>query len=72
MNLVDSFVPEKKIIFIHELPFEFQYLKSYFDFETVFARTPHKPMKVIFKDLNIELRCSKQMSNVALKLLPSI
>lgn len=72
LNLLDKFVPEKKIIFIHELPFEFQYLKSYFDFETVFARTPHKPMKVIFKDLNIELRCSKQMSNVALKLLPSI
>lgn len=72
LNLVDSFVPEKKIIFIHELPFEFHYLKSYFNFSTVFARNQHKPMKVIFEDLNFEMRCTRQMSNCKLAYLPKL
>lgn len=69
---LNEVVPEKKIVFIHNLAFEFQYLKSYFDFSEVIARKSHKVMKCKMKDYNIELRCSYMMSNVALKELPDI
>ena len=69
---LDEVVPYKKIIFIHNLSFEFQYLKSYFLFSEVTARKSHKVMKAQMKDYNVELRCSYMMSNVALKKLPDI
>lgn len=62
----------KKIVFIHNLAFEFQYLKSVFKFKNVVARKKHKVMKCEFADFNIELRCSYMMSNCALKLLPKV
>ena len=65
-------VPEKKIIFIHNLAFEFQYLYSVFDMENVFARKSHKVIKCELKNLNIELRCSYFMSNAKLEKLPEL
>ena len=62
--------PSKKICFIHNLAFEFQYLKSYFNFSKVFARSSHKPLFADFEDFNMELRCSLQMSNCKLEYLP--
>lgn len=62
----------KKIVFIHNLAFEFQYLKSVFKFKNVVARKKHKVMKCEFKDFNIELHCSYMMTNCALKLLPKV
>lgn len=62
----------KKIVFIHNLAFEFQYLKSVFKFKNVIARKAHKVMKCEFEDFNIELRCSYMMSNCSLKLLPKV
>ena len=72
IKILEEAVPEKKIIFIHNLAFEFQYLKSYFKFSEVTARKSHKVMKAKMQDYNIELRCSYMMSNVALKKLPDI
>ena len=69
---IDEVVPYKKIIFIHNLAFEFQYLKSYFRFSEVIARKSHKVMKAQMEEYNFELRCSYMMSNVALKKLPDI
>lgn len=63
---------EKKIIFVHNLAFEFQYLKSILPFTEVIARTPHKPMKAICKKYNLEFRCSYMMSNCALAKLPKL
>ena len=65
-------IKNKKIVFIHNLAFEFQYLKSVFNFKNVIARKAHKVMKCEFEDFNIELRCSYMMSNCALKLLPKV
>jgi hypothetical protein len=62
----------KKIVFIHNLSFEFQYLKSVFKFKNVVARKKHKVMKCEFEDYNIELHCSYMMTNCALKLLPKV
>lgn len=72
LKRLDEAVPYKKIVFVHNLAFEFQYIKSYFDFKEVMARKSHKVMKCKMSDYNIEFRCSYMMSNVALKKLPDI
>ena len=69
---LDYYNPSKKIVFIHNLAFEFQYLKSIFKFKNVVARKKHKVMKCEMEDYNIELHCSYMMSNCALKLLPKV
>lgn len=72
LKVLDKIVPERKIIFIHNLAFEFQYLKSYFRFRDTMARKSHKVMKTYMIDYNIELRCTYMMSNCALKKLPEL
>ena len=69
---LDYYNNSKKIVFIHNLAFEFQYLKSIFRFKNVLARKKHKVMKCELEDYNIEIRCTYQMSNCALKQLPKI
>lgn len=65
-------VPDKKIIFVHNLSFEFQFLKSVFKVNNVFARKSHKVIRCELEDYNIELRCSLTMSNCALASLPRL
>ena len=69
---LNEVVPVKKIVFVHNLAFEFQFIKSYFNFSEVIASKSHKVMKCKMSDYNIEFRCSYMMSNVALKKLPDI
>lgn len=69
---LDYYNSAKKIVFIHNLAFEFQYLKSVFRFKNVIARKKHKVMRCEMVDYNIELHCSYMMSNCALKLLPKV
>lgn len=69
---LDYYNNSKKIVFIHNLAFEFQYLKSIFRFKNVVARKKHKVMKCELEEYNIEIRCTYQMSNCALKQLPKI
>lgn len=63
---------EKKIIFVHNFSFEFQYIKSIFRFREVMARKAHKVMKAVLEDYNIEFRCTYFMSNAALAQLPKL
>ena len=72
LTMISRYIPEKKIIFIHNLAFEFQYLYSYFRVTNVFARKSHKVMKCELPDYNIELRCSYFMSNTALSKLSKV
>ena len=69
---LDYYNSAKKIVFIHNLAFEFQYLKSVFRFKNVIARKKHKVMRCEMEDYNIELHCSYMMSNCSLKLLPKV
>lgn len=62
----------RKIIFVHNLSFEFQFLKGYFNFEDVVARKSRHVMRCKFSDYNISLQCSYYMSNCALKSLPKL
>ena len=65
-------VSDKKIIFVHNLSFEFQFLKSVFKVNNVFARKSHKVIRCELEDYNIEFRCSFTMSNCALASLPRL
>lgn len=62
----------KKIIYVHNLSFEFQFLRNIFNFKNVMARKSRKIMKCQIEDLNFEFRCSLYMTNVKLEKLPKI
>lgn len=68
-NKLDELVPYKKIVFIHNLSYEFQFLRSVFDFKDVFARTKRKVMKATLSYYNIEFHCTYLMSNIGLEKL---
>lgn len=62
----------KKIVFVHNLSFEFQFLRNIFCFQDVMARKSHKVMRCTLEDFNIEFRCSYYMTNLPLKKLPDV
>ena len=72
LKMLDYYNPATKIVFIHNLAFEFQYLYSNIAQEDVFARKSHKVIKSKCRDYNIEFRCSYIMSNVKLEKLTSV
>ena len=72
LKKLDESVPERKFVFVHNLSFEFQFLKSQFHFEEVTARKSHKTMTALMRDYNILFKCSYIMSNCALKYLPDL
>ena len=72
LNEININVPERKIIFVHNLAFEFQFLKSVFHFQEVTARKAHKVMTALMQDYNILFKCSLMMSNCALRYLPEL
>ena len=72
IDTIYSYIPERKICFIHNLAFEFQYLKSVLNFDVVMARKAHKVMKAICSTYNFEFRCSLFLTNCALKYLPKM
>ena len=71
-KMLDYYNPVTKIVFIHNLAFEFQYLYSNIAQENVFARASHKVIKSKCKDYNIEFRCSYMMSNTKLDNLTKV
>ena len=52
------------IVYVHNLAFEFQFIKDFLGIDSIFARKPHKPMKYITN--NFEFRCSYFLSNMSL------
>lgn len=62
----------KKFVFVHNLSFEFQFLRNIFKFKNVMARKSHKVMKCELIDFNIEFRCSYYMTNLPLKKLHDV
>lgn len=72
LKMLDDYNPVNKIVFIHNLAFEFQYLYSNIAQENVFARTSHKVIKSQCVNYNIEFRCSYMMSNTKLDNLTKV
>lgn len=59
-----------KIIYIHNLSYEFQFLRMIFKnytIENMLATAPHKPISFFVKELNIEFRCSYRLTNLSLE-----
>lgn len=55
----------KLAIYVHNLSYEFQFMKEFLKLDKIFARTKHKVMKVGTKD-GFEFRCSYFLSNMSL------
>lgn len=72
LKLLDKFAPDIKYVHVHNLSFEFQFIKSYIKMHDVIARKSHKVMQCEAEDYNIIFRCTMFMTNAALKKLPKI
>ena len=62
----------KKIVFVHNLAFEFQALWSVLRIKDVMSRKTRKLIKCELEDYNIELRCTLMLSNLKLEKLPDV
>jgi len=69
LTMLNEYAPNKKIVYIHNFAFEFQYLYTVIEFRDVFARASHKVIKATALEYNIEFRCSLYLTNVALEKL---
>lgn len=54
------------VIYVHNLGYEFQFIRHMFYFTHVFARKERRPMKATTRE-NIEFRCSMFLTNAPLK-----
>ena len=56
------------IIWVHNLSYEFQFLRNFLDWDSVFARSAHKPIKCVpSKYKNIEFRCTYFLTRLSLE-----
>lgn len=62
----------RKIIFVHNLSFEFEFFQSQLKIKSVISRKSRKVISATLSDYNIEFRCSYYMSNVSLAYLPKL
>ena len=72
LTKINENIKEQKIIWVHNLAFEFQYLRSVFKFKDVFARTQRKVIKASLLDLNFEFHCTLMLTNTKLEKIPKI
>lgn len=63
---------KRKIIFVHNLSFEFQFFCTQLKIKEVMSRASRKVMTCTLLDYNIQFRCSLYMTNVKLAKLPDI
>lgn len=63
---LNEYIPYKKVIYVHNLSFEFSFLTQYFNFDMIFARKAHHVMFARDDIRGIEWRCSYYLSNMSL------
>ena len=68
-RLADYFntdLQRRLIIYVHNLSFEFQFIKEFIEIERIFAKDKRKPITVLTKN-GLEFRCSYFLSNMSLQ-----
>lgn len=65
-KIFETDVDRRLIIWVHNLPFEFQFIKKYFKWFDIFLLEERKPLKAITAD-GIEFRCSLALSGMSLE-----
>ena len=56
------------IIWVHNLSYEFQFLRNFLEWDSIFARSAHKPIKCVpSKYKNIEFRCTYFLTRLSLE-----
>lgn len=56
---------KKLVVYVHNLSFEFQFMRQFINLESVFATEKRKVLKVTTKD-GFEFRCSYRLTNMSL------
>lgn len=56
---------KKMVIYVHYLPFEYQFIKDFIKIKKLFAKDVRKPLKLTCD--TYEFRCSQALSNMSLK-----
>lgn len=64
LEILSAIVPYRKIIYVHNFAYEFQFLLNIIKYERVFARTPRHPMTAQFEDYTF--RCSYFLTRMSL------
>lgn len=72
LNRLESNCDKHKIIFVHNLSFEFQFLCTQLKVKSVISRKSRKVMACDLLDYNITFHCTLYMSNVSLAYLPDL
>lgn len=72
LNRLEANDDTKKIVFVHNLSFEFQALWSVIRIKSVMSRKSRKLLTCQLEDYNIELRCTLMLSNLKLEKLPDV
>lgn len=72
LNRLENNCGKRKIIFVHNLSFEFQFLCTNLKIKSVISRKSRKVMSCDLLDYNITFHCSLYMSNVSLAYLPDL
>ena len=69
LDVINTISPYRKYFFVHNLSWEFQFIKSIFKMKKVSARKSHKVMSCEIEEYPIIFRCSYMMSNCSLEKL---
>lgn len=56
---------KRLVIYVHNLSYEFQFIKNFIEIESMFCKDKKKPMKILCTN-GIEFRCSYFLSNMSL------
>lgn len=59
-------------IYVHNLGFEFQFMRNVIDDFEIFAREARRPIKAYSPSLNVEFRCSLTLTNAKLEDVPAL
>lgn len=72
LNRLEDRNRQLKIVHVHNLSFEFEFLNSVIEIDRVVARKSRKVMEAFAKNFNIMFKCSYFMTNCALQFVPEV